>query len=71
MQEIVMENADQEMLFSDGVGCRFPRFSDLDIISLGIRMLKIRKERYLPTYREDCIKLARFELSGDKSWLKS
>ena len=46
MQEIVMENADQEMLFSDGVGCRFPRFSDLDIISLGIRMLKIRKERY-------------------------
>ena len=70
MQEIIKENADQEILFSNGVGCRFPRFSDLGII-LGNTDAQNQKERHLTPYREECIKLVRFNLSGDKSWLKS
>jgi hypothetical protein len=47
MQEIIMENADQEMLFSDGVVVAF-RDSDPNIILLGIRCLKSRRRGAFP-----------------------
>ena len=64
MRENIKETPVERILFSKGVGCRFPRFSDLGII-LGNTNAQNQKERHLTPYREECIKLVRFNLSGD------